>query len=94
MVAYNPKFVISLFQIWQSKIIKRPKLSTSLLLTDILSHKSCNDLGSGCGSVGKVVASDSRGPQFKSSHRENLNGTFTVNCIEKTGMANFLKKNL
>ena len=26
-------------------------------------------LGSGCGSVGRVVASKSRGPQFESSHR-------------------------
>ena len=28
--------------------------------------------GSGCGSVGRAVASDTRGPQFKSSHRQNL----------------------
>ena len=28
--------------------------------------------GSGCGSVGRVVASDTRGPQFESSHRQNL----------------------
>ena len=25
--------------------------------------------GSGCGSVGRAVASDTRGPQFESSHR-------------------------
>ena len=29
-------------------------------------------LDSGCGSVGIVVASDSRGPRFESSHRQNL----------------------
>ena len=26
--------------------------------------------GSGCGSVGRAVASDTRGPQFESSHRQ------------------------
>ena len=29
-------------------------------------------LGSGCGSVGKAVASNSRGPQFKSRHRQTI----------------------
>ena len=29
-------------------------------------------LGSGCGSVGRAVASDTRGPRFESSHRQNL----------------------
>ena len=29
-------------------------------------------VGSSCGSVGKAVASDSRGPRFKSSHSQNL----------------------
>ena len=28
--------------------------------------------GSGCGSVGRAVASDTRGPRFESSHRQNL----------------------
>ena len=37
-------------------------------------------LSSGCGSVGKAVASDTRGPQIESGHRQ----IFTVNCIEKT----------
>ena len=42
-------------------------------------------LGSGCGSVGRAVAYDIRGPGFKSSHRQNLySSLFTVNCIEKT----------
>ena len=32
-----------------------------------------NDLeGSGCGSVGRVVASNTRGPRFESSHQQNL----------------------
>ena len=40
--------------------------------------------GNGCGSVGREVASDSRGPRFESSHRQTLFYLYTVNCIEKT----------
>ena len=29
-------------------------------------------IGSGCGSVGRVVTSNTRGPWFKSSYRQNL----------------------
>ena len=29
-------------------------------------------LGSGCGSVGRAVAFDSRGPRFESSHRKKI----------------------
>ena len=44
-----------------------------------------NKVGSGCGSVGRAVASDTRGPQFESRHRQN----FTLNLylpltLEKT----------
>ena len=54
--------------------------------------------GSGCGSVGRVVAFDTRGPRFDSSHRQNfIEHLFIINCIEKTkinkkrpGMAHFL----
>ena len=56
--------------------------------------------GSGCGSVGRVVAFDTRGPRFDSSHRQNfIEHLFIINCIEKTkinkkkpGMAHFFKK--
>ena len=41
-----------------------------------------------CGSVGRAVASDTRGPRFKFSHWQNfiyIEHLFTVNCdIEKT----------
>ena len=58
-------------------------------------------LGSGCGSVGRVVARDTRGPRFHSSHQQNfIEHLLIINCIEKTkinkkrlGMAHFLKKN-
>ena len=56
--------------------------------------------GSGCGSVGRAVASDSKGPRSESHHRQNIYiEHFTVNCIEKTkikkkrpGRAHFFKK--
>ena len=38
-------------------------------------------LGSGCGSVGRAVAYDSRGPWFESSHLQNSYRTFTIKCI-------------
>ena len=31
-----------------------------------------NSEGSGCGSVGRAVASDTRGPRFESSHRQKI----------------------
>ena len=34
--------------------------------------KECHLVGSGCDSVGRAVASDSRGPQFESSHRQTF----------------------
>ena len=59
-------------------------------------------MGSGCVSVGRAVASDTRGPRFESSHWQIFISDiylFTV-CIEKMkikkkrpGMAHFLKKN-
>ena len=41
----------------------------------------------GCGSVGRAVTFDARGPRFESSHRQTFISDiylFTVNCIEKT----------
>ena len=57
-------------------------------------------MGIGCDSVGRAVASDSRGPWFLSSHCQKfIYRTFIVNCIEKTtikkkrpGMAHFYLK--
>ena len=45
---------------------------------------SMDKVGSGCGSVGRAVASDARGPQFESSHRQNIIHVLTINCIENT----------
>ena len=43
-------------------------------------------MGSGCGSVGRAVASDTRGLRFKSSHWQKfiyIELLFTVNCVLK-----------
>ena len=46
--------------------------------------KNANE-GSGCGSVGRAVASDTRDPQFESSHWQTfIKNLFIVNCAEKT----------
>ena len=42
--------------------------------------------GSGCGSVGRAVASDTWGRRFESSHRQkiiNIEHLYTVNCVLK-----------
>ena len=57
-------------------------------------------MGSGCSSVGRAVASDSRGPQVRiQSSTKNILNIFVVNCIEKAkikkkrpGLAHFVKK--
>ena len=41
-------------------------------------------MGSGCGSVDSAVTSETRGPQFESSHWQTLYYLFTVIIIEKT----------
>ena len=41
--------------------------------------------GSVCGSVGRTVASNTRDPQFDSSHRQTfIKHLFTVNCVGNT----------
>ena len=42
--------------------------------------------GSGSGSDGRAVASNSEGPLFESSHQKSLYYLYTINCIEKTKM--------
>ena len=48
--------------------------------------KFTSKLGSGCGSVGRAVASNIRGPRFKSSHRQKFiyfEHLFPINCVFK-----------
>ena len=71
---------------------------SATFLSNILPIKILST-GSGCGSVGKPVASDTRGPRFESCHWRSFYWTLlTVNCVEKTkikkkrpGMAHFFK---
>ena len=50
-----------------------------------ISALKINPRGSGCGSVGRAVAFDTRGPRFDSSHRQKfIEHLFIINCIEKT----------
>ena len=72
-----------------------------LCMDCFLCHIKSMHLGSGCGSVGRAVTFDTRGPRFDSSHRQNcIEHLFVnlsiINCIEKMkinkkrlGMAHF-----
>ena len=66
------------------------------LFSENLSFKRTDIMGGGCGSVGRTVASNARGPRFESSHRRNfIMNVFTVNCWKtkkRPGMAHFMKK--
>ena len=46
-------------------------------------HVADSRLGSGCGAVGRAVASDTRGPVFESSRRQLFLNIFIVNCLYK-----------
>ena len=48
----------------------------------------CQCVGSGCGTVGRAVASDARDPRFESSHRQFNLLPFDcfINCIENMKM--------
>jgi len=65
-----------------------PLLLSKYCLNFKLVNKSRRS-GSGCGSVGRAVAFDTRGPRFDSSHWQNFIehlfvSLFIVSCIEKT----------
>ena len=70
----------------------------------VINWNELKDLGSGCGSVGRVVNSDSKGLQFKSSQWQKfiyMEHLFIVNCVLKRrkkeknpGMAHFFKKKI
>ena len=50
-------------------------------------HQQLDNLGSCCGSVGRAVTSNTKGPPFESSHRQKfiyfIEHLFTVNCVLK-----------
>ena len=81
-----------------SKNISLEKISKRVLFYDIIIYDWLK-MNSGCGSVGRAVASNARGPRFISSHQQNLYSIFAISCIEKTkikkkrpGMVDFLQK--
>ena len=62
-------------------------------------------MGSGCGSVGRAVASNTRGPRFESSHRQKFIYTLNISLLstvyrkdenkgKKAGNGPFFKKRL
>ena len=78
------------------EVFSRPSVYLIPLLKSTFlncSSKTQLVLGSGCGSVGRAVASNTRGPQFESSHQQFY---LYWQCIEKTKRGhewpNFLKK--
>ena len=61
-------------------------------------NKMSITVGSGCGSVGRAVASDTRDPRFQSSHQQNFYRTFVYCQLcwkdeKRPGMAHFLNAN-
>ena len=63
-------------------LVEEPQLKPK---NDLVTDKC---VGSGCGTVDRAVASNTRCVRFESSHRQNLYLIFvyllTINCIEKT----------
>ena len=72
------------------------------LIIVTLSEETCQqpirykneDLGSSCGSVGRAVVSNTRDPQFESSHRQYyfLSTELKGRNKKRPGMAQFLNK--
>ena len=78
--SFNKCLTIRQVQMFFSSHSSTVPLGNVCLQCFLLSNK-CECLSSGCGSIGKVVASDTRDLWFKSSHRQNfILNIFTVNC--------------
>ena len=58
-------------------------LKTTIIFSDFTSNCSKQWFGQWCGSAGRAVASDTRGPWFESSHQQ-MSFVGTINCIEQT----------
>ena len=61
------KVFVSEIPFFRTALISNGKTST-IIINKIGSRLKVLDLGSGCGSVGRAVATDSRGPWLESSH--------------------------
>ena len=67
---------------WWHHVLKCTQLTILAFNLALFVDKNFVFMGSGCGSVGRAVASDTRGPQFESSHRQFF-CVLSVICIEK-----------
>ena len=68
------------------RILAQAYLFTFVCCVIVSSVQRPELVGSGCGSVGRAVDSDSRGLRFKSSHWQKfiyIEHLFTVNCVLK-----------
>ena len=80
------------------------RIEPGLALMKIPLQSNCDGstikVGSGCGSVGRAVACNTRCPRFDSSNWQNfIEHLFIISCVEKTkinkkrpGMAHFFLK--
>ena len=76
---------LQLYSWYNSRVINYDRISAFIRLkTGMPITRRKVEVGSSCGSVGRAVASDTRGPRFESSHQQNLHYLYTVNSIEKT----------
>ena len=66
---------LMVFYIWLSQNVEQTFAQ--------INHFKLSLVGSGCGSVGRVVASDTKGPRFKSSHRQQFIYTLNI-CLLST----------
>ena len=84
----SSKSTLGVWRLWPLLGRNEQYLSSQLCLAIKWDHsirlKIDDAMGSGCGSVGRAVAFDTRGPRFNSSHRQNfIEHLFIINCIEK-----------
>ena len=90
--------ILQILHFFVTMLLKRTKTNRKeaevcpfLLKRDIFGDrfqsKKESFMGSGCGAVGREVASDTRGPRFESSHRQKFIYIFiylfSVNCVLK-----------
>ena len=76
-------FSIISFPLWRHDLDLDDRRPNAIQLDCQKIKLTFNFLGSGCGSVGRAVASDTRGPRFESSHRQKF--IFILNiCLMST----------
>ena len=111
----NPSLLQNWFRIWHfRRVIRFNETILSSITISLADHynsirpsdfspiRHLVSVESGCGSIGRVVAFDTRGLRFDSSHRQNfIEQSSIINCIEKTklnkkrpGMAHFFLKKM